>query len=175
MEIFPFGMLIASLTILFIGFPYFFHWWKSRQSEKRNSLTLKEYIETEHLHLDVMESWRNHYTLGLDYSRNILVYARQGQFPTITSIGLDEVDHLRLDAHYKYSGRFPKAVKKLDYLDLVLYFKDPKRLPKSIPIFDELEVPFLADEIAIANNWMKNIFSRLKPLGEKEEQMKMAV
>ena len=174
MEIFLYGMLIAFLTILLIGFPYFFHWWKSKHIEKLNSQTFKEFVESEHLHLDILESWRNHYILGIDSTKNILVYARQGQFPTVTSIDLDDVDHLRIDAHYIHSGMFKKPSKKLDYLDLVLYFKDSRRLPKSIPIFDKQEVPYLTDEIAIANNWMKNIFSRLKPNPINAEPVKMA-
>ena len=163
MEIILYGSLIATLTILFIGFPFFYHGWKSKQNEKYNTKTLKEFVESEHLHLDLQESWRNHYTLALDSEKNVLVYARLGQYPTIAKVELDEVDHLRLDAHYKSQFLSKKEIKKLDYLDLVFYFKDSKRLPKSIPIYDEQEVPFKADELDIANSWMKNIFSRLKP------------
>ncbi|MDX5340076.1 MAG: hypothetical protein LPK25_13700 [Cyclobacteriaceae bacterium] len=163
MEIFLYGSLIATLSILLIGFPFFYHGWKSKQSEKYSTKNFKEFVESEQLHLDFQESWRNHYTLALDTKKNVLVYARLGEYPTIAKVDLDEVDHLRLDAHYKTIFHSKKEVKKLDYLDLVFYFKDSKRLPKSIPIFDEQEVPFKADELDIANSWMKNIFSRLKP------------
>nr|WP_287938628.1 hypothetical protein [Algoriphagus sp.] len=154
MEITISGMLYTSLGLLLVSFPYLFYIYKSRQKEKNNAVSFQEFTLTEGLHLDKIQSWRNHYTLGLDSQQNILVYCKHGQFPVQTSVRLDAVDHVSLDSHYREVRAGNERRQKLEYLDLVLHFKDPSKPSKSIPIYDEDEVQDLADEYAIAKKWL---------------------
>lgn len=155
------GMIYASLGLLIVSFPYLFYILKSKRIAKDNSLSFQEFTLSQNLNLDKIQSWRNHYMLGLDSSKNTLVYGRQGQFPAQTLVRLDEIDHVRLESFYREVKERNERRQKLEHLYLVLHFKDSAKLPKSIPIYDADEVQSLADEIAIAHKWLNYLKDQL--------------
>ncbi|TDQ18241.1 hypothetical protein DFQ04_0039 [Algoriphagus boseongensis] len=163
METITSEVLIASLGLLLISFPYLLHIYQSTKKEQAVCPSFQEFVETQNLHLDKIQSWRNHYTLGIDQEKNILVYCRHGHFPAQTLVRLDEVDHISLDTHFREIKHHRERQQKLEYLDLVLHFKDSSKASKSLPIYDETEVNHLADEYSIARKWASYIKQRIQP------------
>lgn len=173
MEISTSEMLIASAGLLFISIPYLVHLYLSPKQEHPSVPNFDEFTRTKNIHLDQVQSWRNHYSIGLDHEKNLLVYCRHGHYPVQTIVDLNLVDHVSLDSHFKEISSRQEKRKKLEYLDLVIHFKDSKKGSKSLPIYDESEVQQLADEYAIAKKWVNHIQQRISP--SNQEGMHWAV
>lgn len=161
MEITTAEVLLASAGLLLVSLPYLIHIYQSRKKEKPACPNFEDFTQSKNIHLDKVQSWRNHYTLGIDLEKNILVYCRHGHFPVQTVVDLSQVNHVSLDSHFREIKHRQEKRQKLEYLDLVLHFKDSKKGSKSLPIYDEDEVHHLADEYAIAKKWASFIQNRI--------------
>lgn len=166
MEITTAEMLLASAGLLFISSPYLVHLYQSRKQENSVCPNFNEFTQSKNIHLDQIQSWRNHYTIGLDHEKNLLVYCRHGHYPVQTIVDLTLVDHVSVDSQFKELIIRKEKRKKLEYLDLVIHFKDRSKGSKSLPIYDESEVNHLADEYAIAKRWADYIQQRISSAGQ---------
>lgn len=155
------GMLVISLPFL-----YYLRKFKHQRSTSGTESS-PEFPSTRQLALSKVQRWRNHYMLGLDLNQNVLVYHRYGHYPAQVTINLNEVDHTSIDAHYEDVMVGKSKLKKLGYLDILLHFKDSSRPAKSITIYDEGQIPKVADELYIADNWVSIINRHLKATEQK--------
>ncbi len=170
MEITTAEVLLASAGLLCISSPYLVHLYQSRKQENSVCPNFNEFTRSKNIHLDQIQSWRNHYTIGLDHEKNLLVYCRHGQYPVQTIVDLTLVDHVSVYTQFKELIVRKEKRKKLEYLDLVIHFKDTTKVSKSLPIYDESEVPHVADEFAIAKRWAGYIQQRTSPTAQRELQ-----
>lgn len=160
MEITTTEVLLASAGLLCISSPYLFHLFQSQKKEISSCTNFDEFIRSKNIHLDQIQSWRNHYIIGLDHEKKLLVYCRYGHYPVQTIVDLTLVDHVSIGSQFKELIVRKEKRKKLEYLDLVIHFKDTTKASKSLPIYDESEVPHVADEFAIAKRWAAYIQHR---------------
>lgn len=163
MELNPFDNLwIVAIALILFSFPYVVYVIRSREKENKYTHSFQEFTAKKNVILDKVQKWKNHYILGLDTERNMLIYYKYGQFPSEVTVNLEEVDHVSLDVHYEELHNGNKRSKRPEYLNILLYFKDPKRAVKSISVYDKKEVSKLDDEFSIANYWVQTINSHLK-------------
>jgi hypothetical protein len=158
---------MSLLGMLVISLPYLYYVLKSKEEKSAGTEARQDSISTRQLVLSKVQKWRNHYMLGLDPNQNVLVYQRYGNYPAEMTINLNEVDHTSIDIHYEDVTVGKSKVKKLGYLDILLHFKDSSRPAKSITIYDEEQIPRVADELFIADSWVSTINSQLKASEEK--------
>jgi hypothetical protein len=166
MEIRTAEVLLASAGLLLISLPYLVHLYQSGKKEHSACPNFEEFTRSKNIHLDQIQSWRNHYTIGIDYEKNLLVYCRHGFYPVQTIVDLTLVDHVSVDSQFKELSAQKEKRRKLEYLDLVIHFKDTTKGSKSLPIYDESEVQHLADEFAIAKRWAGYIQQRISSAGQ---------
>lgn len=156
------NLWIVAIGLILISLPYLYYIIKSREKESKYAHSFQEFTSTRNVVLDKVQKWRNHYILGLDSERNMLIYYKYGQFPSEVTVNLEEVDHASLDVHYEVLTTGNQRNRRPEYLNILLYFKDPKRAVKSITVYDKKEVAKLDDELSIANYWVQTINSHLK-------------
>lgn len=158
MEFTPLDNLwIVVFGLLLISLPYLYYILQSRGNESKTIHSFQEFTAEKNVVLNKVQRWRNHYILGMDTHKNLLIYYKYGQFPAEISVNLDEVDHASLDVHYEELHQGKERVKRPEYLNILLYFKDPSRSVKSISVYDKKEVAKLGDELSIANHWVQTI------------------
>lgn len=156
------NLWIVALGLILFSLPYVYYIIKSREKESTFAHSFQEFTSNKKVILDKVQKWRNHYILGLDTDRNVLIYYKYGQFPSEVTVNLEEVDHASLDVHYEDLHQGNERSRRPEYLNILLYFKDPKRAVKSISVYDKKEVAKLDDELSIANYWVQTINSHLK-------------
>ncbi|WP_111671054.1 hypothetical protein [Algoriphagus litoralis] len=165
------NLWIVLLGLFLISLPYLYYIIQSNGMESKTTHSFQEFTSEKNVVLNKVQKWRNHYILGLDTEKNMLIYYKYGQFPSEITVNLEEVDHASLDVHYEELKHKKERIKRPEYLNILLYFKDPKKAVKSISVYDKKEDAKLDDEVSIANYWVQTINGHLKS-GQK---IKLAV
>ncbi|HSF55033.1 MAG TPA: hypothetical protein VLA71_14865 [Algoriphagus sp.] len=155
-------LIVASLFILAVAAIFVYYSLKNRKTRKEFYDKFNRFISGKNLNPDLKEDWRNRYILGLDQTKNTLVYCNFGEDEQKITVALPEVSKVSVAETFQESEQATNTRKILDQLALKIQFKAPGKEALSLLIYSAEEFSDLLGETVLASKWAELINQRIK-------------
>lgn len=149
-------VLFGAFTV-----PFIYH---SQQNKKKESKLLEKLLsaaKTQDGKIDLQETWRHEYAIGLDSSKKILFYHQNSLEDSPLSIDLRNIKKVSVSKkllEFK-SGSTAKSI--LDQVSLELLPKDSKKASIHLELYDGEKYSDLLGETLLAEKWAELIQKNL--------------
>ena len=134
---------------------------KSKKAKNQFLAGFNQQVSDLNLKVDVQEDWRNRYILGLDSSKNSLVYYQSGDNEKISQVSLHELSRAVVHQSYLNSDNPNTTGKSLEQVILQLHFKSPNKKPLYLEIYNHELHSDVLGETLLASKWAELINQHL--------------
>jgi len=165
-EIDSVSLTIGAVLLVAFAVPFFMYSSKSKKEKKKRDMMLEDYLKANNLKLDLQESWRNKYFLGLDLAHKKLVYVKSFEDFQPLQVNLEELSHITSQEVSRMVGSGKDSRKVLDELQLQLVGKNGK-VRASLEIYNGDLFSDLSGEPVLIQKWetlLKEQISQIKQM-----------
>jgi len=146
-------LVMSGVILLGVAAPFISYSIKSKKAKKRFLDGFSDYVSGLNLKIDVQEDWRNRYILGLDHTKNTLVYYQSGENETKSEVALRDVSRAVVYQSY-LNGDSPSGTSKtLEHVTLQIHFKNPAKKVQNLEIYNHEFYSDLLGETMLAAKW----------------------
>lgn len=154
-------LVVSSVILLGVITPFILYTIKSKKAKAEFFKKFEEFAAGLNLKVDKREDWRNRYILGLDSTKNVLIYYQTGEKEDKTEVQLRDVLHVNVYQSYLENEKSNGSSKILDQLTLQIHFKNPGKNILNLEIYKSEYYTDLLGETVLASKWAELINQRI--------------
>lgn len=157
----PVSLGISLLAIIAFIAPLLYH---SNQQKRQGTIYRQQFFQAaqaEGLYLHQFDFWRGPYAIGLDKTKQMIMYASSASPMHLIQIPISEIKEASIIKSSHFAGVGREKAEVIDRLEIQVIFRNPGNTDIRLCFFDGENHSDLLGEGPLAKRWMQIINAQL--------------